>query len=233
MDTTFEGSTFLKSCEAESSPVPFATLARASSLLPLLAGASVVCAHSLPRTAEPVAFELIPLGDAKHAARQFERKTSPIVTVRRCVEHYVPEDNEYASSCPVVSRSHAQLKFTVAAVRTRRLITRPVSVCLLALADLSLYHSGRGHRLWKPPRYLGHLSRSSDDQAGTSNSPRSPGWRHHPVRQSSHKGWSAVRTTPSTSQAPHCRRPPQQHLQGEVSGIPIPNSDHTNDALRS
>jgi len=138
MDTTFESSTFLKSCEAESSPVPFATLARMSSLLPSSAGAFVACAHVFPRTAEPVAFELTPLGDTKHAARQFERRTSPIVTVRRCVEHYVPEYNEYASSCPVVSRSHAQLKFTVAAVRARRLTTRPVSVCLWALADLSL-----------------------------------------------------------------------------------------------
>ena len=121
MDTASESSTFLKSCEAESSLLPFATLARASSLLPSSADAPVVCAHLFIRTAEPVAFELIPLGDTNHAARQFERKTSPIVTVRRCVEHYVPDDHEYASSCPVVSRSHAQLKFTVAAVRTRRL----------------------------------------------------------------------------------------------------------------
>ena len=130
MDTAFESTTFLKSCEAESSPVLFATLTRTSSLLPSSARPSVVCAHSYPRTAEPVAFELIPLGETKHAPRQFERKTSPIVTVRRCVDHYVPDDNEYASSCPVVSRSHAQLKFTVAAVRTRRLIPHPLSACL-------------------------------------------------------------------------------------------------------
>lgn len=108
----------------------FATLTRTSSPLPSSATAPVICADLLPRAAELVAFELIPLGDAEHSARQFERKTSPTVTVRRCVEHYVPEDNEYASSCPVVSRSHAQLKFTVAAVRARRLIARPVPVCL-------------------------------------------------------------------------------------------------------
>lgn len=208
MDTAFESSTFLKSCEAESSPVPFATLARMSSLLPSSAGSSVVYAHLSPRTAEPVAFELIPLGDAKHAVRQFERKTSPIVTVRRCVEHYVAEYNEYASSCPVVSRTHAQLKFTVAAVRTRRLIPHPVSVCLWALADFSLYHSGCGYRLWEPSRYLGYLSWRSHDEASTDHSPRSSGWRPHPVRQSSHEGWSAARTTPSTSQTPHRRRPP-------------------------
>ena len=208
MDTAFESSTFLKSCEVESSPLSFATLARTSSLLPSSASASVVYAHLFSRAAEPVAFELIPLGDAKHAVRQFERKTSPIVTVRRCVEHYSPEYNEYASSCPVVSRSHAQLKFTVAAVRTRRLIPHPVSVCLWLLADFSLYNSGCDYRLWKPSRYLGHLSWRSHDEACTDHSPRSPGWRHHPVWQSSHEGWSATRTTPSTSQTPHCRRPP-------------------------
>ena len=75
------------------------------------------------------------------------------------MEQYVPEYNEYASSCPVVSRSHAQLKFTVAAVRTRRPTTRPVSVQFasglwlisVSITQVVIIDCGSHHGTWVTP----------------------------------------------------------------------------------